>query len=170
MREQDELREDIAALRHWAKGHRHLAAGIWFYNGLEGTGPTRIGVGVVCDDIESLTAELRGLIAHPDRLDVLPMRFTEFHLRAVQDLITAERMHIRTHPTSRVTMTGVDIRANETAVGIHPFDEGFAAELLAAYGGDRLVVRARGPVQTATASAAVRPDRDPSIEGTPRPG
>jgi hypothetical protein len=103
MREQAALQNDIAALQHWTEGHPHLAAGVWFDNGLGESGPGRIGVGVVCDDIESATAELRGLIGHPDQLDVVPLRFTESHLRAIQDMITAERMLIRTHPTCRVT-------------------------------------------------------------------
>jgi hypothetical protein len=137
----------IDALNHWAKGHRHRAAGVWFDNGLGESGPMRIGVGVVGDGTEAVTAELRGLMAHPDRLDVVSMRFTEFHLRAIQQLITAERMHIRTHPTCRVTMTGVDIHANKTTAGIDPFDEGFAAELRTAYGSDRLVVEAQAQVR-----------------------
>jgi hypothetical protein len=68
MREQADLREDIAALQRWAKGNRHLAAGVWFHNGRVDSGPTRIGVGVVCDGIESLAAELRGLISNPEKL------------------------------------------------------------------------------------------------------
>lgn len=152
MREQAILRDDIEALDRWAKGHRACAAGVWFDNGVRESGPVRIGVGVVGSGgggggIDAIAAELRGLMAHPDRLDVVPMRFTEFHLRAIQQLITAERMHIRTHPTCRVTMTGVDIHANKASVGIDPFDEGFASELLTAYGSDRVVVEAQAPVR-----------------------
>jgi hypothetical protein len=38
-------------------------------------------------------------------------------------------------------------------VGIDPFDEAFAAELLAAHGSERLIVRAQQPAQAAQTSA-----------------
>jgi hypothetical protein len=153
MREQADLQSDMDVLRRWALGNRHRAAGVWFDNGDDSNAsrPVRIGIGVV-GDTASTARELRALIAHPRLLDVVPKRFTEFHLRAIQQLITAERMHIRTHPESTVTSTGVDIHANKTSVGIDPYDHSFADELLAAYGQDRVLVEHRPAVVFLTES------------------
>jgi len=75
-----------------------------------------------------------------------PKRFTEAHLREIQQLITAERMDIRTHNVCRVTMTGVDVHENKVSVGIDPYEQSFAAELLCVYGADRITVEHHSPI------------------------
>jgi hypothetical protein len=147
MLEQADLRDDLARLMAWTAAHPRVAAGVWFDNGPGNAGPVRMGVGVV-GDVDSAAAELRALIAHPDRLDVVSKRVPEADLRVVQDRIAAERMRPQAHPTCMVTSVGVDIDAGRVTIGIHPFDADFAAELVAAYGGGEWVlVEARAPVR-----------------------
>lgn len=159
MLEQADLREDLETLQRWTAENPHVAAGVWFDNGPGGTGPVRLGVGVV-GDIEPAAAHLRQLLAHPDLLDVVPKSVTEFDLRALQELIADERMRSGAHPTCRVTRIGIDGDFEKVSIGIDPFAQGFADELLAAYGSDRVIVEARGPVRPFAGGGRSTPPSD----------
>lgn len=138
-RQQSALSADMEKLKAWALAHEDAAAGIWLDNGEARGGQVRMGVGVA-GDVAEAEAQLRGLVAHPELLDVVPKRHSEHALRALQRQVSADYFGRHEDAGARVTLVGVNVHTNKVRVGIHPFEETFVTELLGRYGAELIQV------------------------------
>lgn len=133
---------DIAQLTQWARENPDCSAGVWADDSADDA-QRGIRVGIV-GDLARPEAELRALLENPALLELVPRRFTEAELRKLQGRIADERMTLKREGAGyQVTLVGVDVLANRTMIGIHPYTEAFAAELSDEYGADRVVVSAQ---------------------------
>lgn len=154
-RQQSALSADVEKLKTWALSHEDAAAGVWLDNGADAGGPVRIGVGIV-GDVAEAEARLRALVAHPESLDVVGKDHTEAALRALQQQVSADYLGRAADIGSSVTLVGLNLRTNKVRIGITPFDDVFAAELLDRYGAELIEVEHSSPVSHGPAVAGHR--------------
>jgi hypothetical protein len=147
------LRGDADAVQTWAQRHPHQFAGMWFENEEDSVHPvrSRLGVGVV-GDVGGLDGELRELVAHPEALLVVGMRWTDAQLDAFREQIVDELL-----PTSSlgdgVIGVGADTIGNRVKVQLVTRNDRLAAEIVGRYGIEVVVVENPPPGVTLKDSA-----------------
>jgi hypothetical protein len=103
---QAELRDGANAIRDWSRHHANLFAGVWFDNEDASRHPvrSRLGVGVV-SGVEQLTRKLSEMLAHPEALIVVGMKWTHSELDAHRTQVATDLL-LSGPPSSAVTTDG----------------------------------------------------------------
>jgi hypothetical protein len=142
-----ELRDDAKAVREWSRGNTDLFAGMWFDNEAASGHPlrSRLGVGIV-GDVEHVTNELSELLAHPEALFVVGMRWTRAELDAFREQVAAELL-LPGPPSSGGDVIGVgaDESRNRVTVQLSSQNDRLAAEISARYSDEVVVVESPPP-------------------------
>jgi hypothetical protein len=112
---------------------------------------SRLGVGVV-GDVGGLAGELRELVAHPAALFVGGMRWTDAQLDAFREQIVDELL-LRSSLGDGVIGVGADRIGNRVKVVLATRNDRFAAEIVARYGIEVVVVENPPPGVTLTYTA-----------------
>lgn len=136
--EQKALHPAIDRITAWAADHPDVFAGVWLDNTdfLDGSGPVRIGVGIVGGETAEAAMAvptLTELVGDPQLLHVVEMAHAERELRAVQDQIVAKYLG-HDLGAARVTGCGVDVQTNTMTVMLNRADVQAEARLRAEFG------------------------------------
>lgn len=131
--EHEPLQASLRRIHRWAAANPDVGAGVWLDNTQfrAGDGRVRIGVGVVENRLPDAQAALLALMDDPTRLVVVPKRWSEQRLRAVQQDIQSK--HCGPAHAYRVVGLGVDLHTNEVHVALEQDDPAFAESLRTAY-------------------------------------
>jgi hypothetical protein len=145
--------EDAHSVRKWSQGNAGRFAGMWFENEPGHPLLSRLGVGVV-GSVEHLTAELAGLLEHPQALFVVGMTWTHEELDAFRERVTRELLltaSLTGSPMSgNVVGVGADGSRNRVVVQLSAHSDCLAAEIVARYSDEVVIVENPPPDSVVT--------------------
>ncbi|HVA61597.1 MAG TPA: hypothetical protein VNG13_13835 [Mycobacteriales bacterium] len=145
MREQHGLRADLDRLTGWGEAHPDVFAGVWFDNAAAeaGTGPVRIGVGVVGDPA-AFRAALEPTLEHPNLLMLVAKRYPLEELNALSGRIVETFMGgSRLAGEPYVSQVGAKVHLNRVTVSISQDDPAalaLASQIEARFGPDMIQI------------------------------
>lgn len=123
--------------------HPQRFSGQWFQvRDTSGNSQATVVVAVV-DDVAATARELREMVQHPDRLDVIAGRHTKADLMTVRDRLMRDWMPDE-EPTdggTHITTLAVDEKGGRVVIGLNRLDQDFAASLLSEYGSEWVSVK-----------------------------
>ncbi|WP_345569905.1 hypothetical protein [Nonomuraea rosea] len=146
----------MTELSRWGAAHPELLGGIWWKLAADPE-DMKMCLGVV-GATAAVAAQVRGLLAHPEHLNVIAQRHTLRELRRLQETITddeiarwqalwesgsfasEEEFWRRRREGPLLVQIGVDPTINRVSVGVDPLDRTFADALIDRYGADRVHV------------------------------
>ena len=130
--QQEQMHADMAAAERWGTEHPEQFAGTWFDNddAEAGTGPVRVGLGVVRGSDPASVERLREQLRYPERLVVRECEHSLRDLGELRSEITARHMPKRQRPTGTYVSTiSTDLQANAVHITLSTKDEEAAERL-----------------------------------------